>query len=226
MFIRSRTIPPSIFKSTYFRLIGFWESWLFNYPLILLIYFYNLNLMDWHWTKGFPPCMSHEPMFQISTKSVEAIKSYWSASVGHWIWVLMVVMENDLEYFLMFSFDFLVILEFPFAYQHVYKPLISTLWASFAPFSICTVWEKPKSESILEFCEERGFSFKFVTFSIPSRFFKWENFSKCEKSKFSFTFTLFLNSKHYFPNFNIFFTHRTPMRLTHLLWIAFTHFHP
>ena len=50
----------------------------------------------------------------------------------------------------------------------------------------------------LIFCEERGFSFKFASFSIPSKFFKWEKFSKCENLNFSFTFTCFLNSKHVF----------------------------
>ena len=52
--------------------------------------------------RGFPPYMYHEPMFQISAQSVEEIQSYWSASAGYRIWVLMVVRENDLECFLMF----------------------------------------------------------------------------------------------------------------------------
>ena len=52
--------------------------------------------------KGFPPWISHESMFQISTQSIEEIQSYWSASAGFRIWVLMVVKENDLESFLMF----------------------------------------------------------------------------------------------------------------------------
>ena len=51
---------------------------------------------------GFPPWISHEPMFKISAQFVEAIQSYWFASVGYQIWVLMVVRENDLECFLMF----------------------------------------------------------------------------------------------------------------------------
>ena len=51
---------------------------------------------------GFPPFMSHDPMFQITTQSVEAIQSYWFANAGYIIWVLMVVRENDLECFLMF----------------------------------------------------------------------------------------------------------------------------
>ena len=50
---------------------------------------------------GLPPWISHESMFQISTEFVEEIKSYWSASAGYRIWVLMVVRENDLEHFLM-----------------------------------------------------------------------------------------------------------------------------
>ena len=52
----------------------------------------------------FPSWMSHDPIFQISTQSIEEIESYWSASVGYQIWVLMVVRENYLEYFLMFLF--------------------------------------------------------------------------------------------------------------------------
>ena len=46
---------------------------------------------------GFPPCMSHEPMFQISAQSIEEIQSYWSAGAGYRIWVLMVVRANDLK---------------------------------------------------------------------------------------------------------------------------------
>ena len=37
--------------------------------------------------KGFPPLMSHEPIFQIQAQSVEEIRSYWSAKqdfkLGH-----------------------------------------------------------------------------------------------------------------------------------------------
>ena len=51
--------------------------------------------------RGFPPCMSRESMFQISSQSIEEIQSYWSTSVGYRIWVLMVVKENELECFLM-----------------------------------------------------------------------------------------------------------------------------
>ena len=50
----------------------------------------------------------------------------------------------------------------------------------------------------LVFCEETGSSFKFASFSIPSKFFKWENFSKFEKQNFPLTFTYLLNSKHVF----------------------------
>ena len=46
---------------------------------------------------GFPPCMSHDPMFQISFESVEVVQSYWFANVGYQIWVLMVVTANDLN---------------------------------------------------------------------------------------------------------------------------------
>ena len=50
MFIRA--ILPRIFKSISFQLNGFWESWLFNYPLTFILYFPTLNLVYWHGTKG------------------------------------------------------------------------------------------------------------------------------------------------------------------------------
>ena len=52
--------------------------------------------------RGFPPWISHEPMFQITTQYVVAIQIYWSASAGYRIWVLMVVRENDQQCLLMF----------------------------------------------------------------------------------------------------------------------------
>ena len=54
MFVGSKTIISRIFKSIYFRLIGFWELSLFNYPLTLILSFPILNLMSWHGTQGFP----------------------------------------------------------------------------------------------------------------------------------------------------------------------------
>ena len=82
-------------------------------------------------TRGFHPCMSHEIIFQTSAQSIEAIQIYWSSNAGYQIWVLMAVRANDLKCFLMFQINYLVTLEFPFAYPLLYKPLISTLWASF-----------------------------------------------------------------------------------------------
>ena len=76
---------------------------------------------------SFPPWMSHEPMFQTSGQSVEAIQSYWFASAGYRNWVLMVVRENDLKCFQMFQINYLVTLEMPFSYPHLYKPIILTL---------------------------------------------------------------------------------------------------
>lgn len=54
MFIRSRTIIPRIINFISFCLVGFWESWLFNYPLNFILYFPTQNLMDWHGTKFIP----------------------------------------------------------------------------------------------------------------------------------------------------------------------------
>ena len=54
MFVGSIIILPSIFKSISFCSIGFWESWLFNYPLTFILSFPTLKLMDWNGTKGVP----------------------------------------------------------------------------------------------------------------------------------------------------------------------------
>ena len=43
MFMRLRSILPSIFKLLSFCLIGFWKLWLFNYPLTFTIHFPTLN---------------------------------------------------------------------------------------------------------------------------------------------------------------------------------------
>ena len=103
-------------------------------------------------------------------------------------------------------------LQFPFSYPHVYKPLISTLWGSFAPFSFGECERSLEVTTYLSFWEERGFSFDFSSFSIPSKFFEWENFCKYEKSSFSSTFTWFLNSKHFLTkllNFSFIELHET-----------------
>ena len=98
---------------------------------------------------GFLPWMSHEPMFQTSDQSVREIQSYWSPSAGYWIWVLMEVRKNDLKCFLTFQINYLVTLEFCFAYPLLYKTPISTLWSSFSPFSF------GESESLLEIFKRR-----------------------------------------------------------------------
>ena len=68
----------------------------------------------------------------------------------------------------------------------------------------------------LVFWEERGSSSKFASLYIPSKFFKWENFSKYENSNFSFTFTLFLNSQHIFSQLQNFSLIKLPWdRLTY-----------
>ena len=97
-------------------------------------------------------------------------------------------------------------LKLPFAYPKLYKPQFFTLWASFAPFifgeSERILWVR----AYLSFWEERGFSFNFSSFSIPSMFFKWENFYKYENLNLSSTFTCFLNWKHFFTKLqNVYF---------------------
>ena len=103
-------------------------------------------------------------------------------------------------------------LEFPFTYIDVYKPIILALWSSFAPFSFGESERSLGVRAYLSFWEERGFSFDLSSFSISSKFFEWENFSKYENSNFSSTFTCFLNSKHFFTklqNFSFIELHET-----------------
>ena len=52
--IMLRTILPSIFKFISSHSIGFWESWLFNYPLNFTLEFPTPNLIDWHEIRWVP----------------------------------------------------------------------------------------------------------------------------------------------------------------------------
>ena len=103
MFMRSMIILPRISKSLSVRLIGFWRLWLFNYQLTFTLSFLTLNSMYWHGTKGIPSLDVSWAYFSnlISIRWGKP-KFYWSASTGYWNWVLMVVMENHLNCFLMF----------------------------------------------------------------------------------------------------------------------------
>ena len=136
MFIRSRTIILRIFMSISFHLIGFWESWLFNDPLTLILYFTTLRLMDWHGKRGVLS-------LDISWTYVSNIRSICVGNPKLLVCQCRVlnlgVNGGERKWRRMFP-NFLVTLDFPFTYLLVYKPLVSTLWASFAPFSIWRVW--------------------------------------------------------------------------------------
>ena len=108
MLMSWRTILPGISKSLSFRLIRFWESWLFNCPLNFILYFPTINLIDEHGTKEVPS-------LDVSSTYVSNLSSI------HWGNPKLLV-------------NYLVTLEFPFSYPNLYKPLILTLWSSFTPF--------------------------------------------------------------------------------------------
>ena len=174
--------------------------------------------------RGFPPWMSHEPMFQILAQSVETIQSYWSTSVGYRNWVLMMVRENDLECFLMFYFNYLVTTEFPFAYPHVYRPLISALWSSFAPFILGESERNLGVRSLLEFFERKedlASIFQVWAFH-PS--FSSEKTCLSMKTQTSYPLSLVFSTQSIFSsNFKTFLSSNS-MRPTHPPWIVFTHF--
>ena len=79
--IMSRIIPPRIFDFISFRLIRFWESWLFNYPFTLTLSFPTLKLMDWHVAKGFISFYVSRT-YVSNFSSIELVQSYWPAKLG------------------------------------------------------------------------------------------------------------------------------------------------
>ena len=99
-------------------------------------------------------------------------------------------------------------------------------------FYLWREWEDPGSESLLEFfkrkqdlawvCQVFPFHPSFSRFSIPSKFFKWENFYKYEKLNFS----LFFLTKTTFPSTWKLFLSSNSMRHTLSPRISKTHFHP
>ena len=146
-------------------------------------------------------------MFQISTQSVEVIQSYWSASAGYRIWVLMVVRANGLKCSLMFWINYLVTLEFPFAYPLLYNPLFSTLWASFSPFSFGESERIPRVRVLLDIFERReDLASVFKIFHSIEVFWVRKTFLSMKTQ----TSHLFLKHKAFFLLTSNFFFHRIP----------------
>ena len=145
--------------------------------------------------RGFPHWISHEIMFQTSAQSVKAIQSYWSANVGYRIWVLMLVSENDLNCSLMFWINYLVTLEFPFAYPLRYNPPFSTVWFSFVPSSFGESGRSPRVRVLLEIFKRREDIARVFKICHPSEVC-WVR--KTFLSMKTQTSHFFLNSKHYF----------------------------
>ena len=86
---------------------------------------------------------------------LEEIQIYWSTSAGYRNGVLMVVRANDLKCSLMFWINYLVTIEFTFAYPLLFNPPFSTLWASFVQFSFGECEESPRVRVLLEIFERR-----------------------------------------------------------------------
>ena len=166
--------------------------------------------------------MFHELMFQISAQSIESIQSYWSASVGYWIWVLMVVRANDLKCSLMFWINYLVTLEFPFPYPLLYNPPFFTLWASFSPFSFRESERSPRVRVLLEIFKRRDdLAWFFKIFHSIEVGWVRKNFLSMKTQ----TSHLFSQLKAFFPPTSKLFLSSNSMKHTFSPRIAKTHFH-
>ena len=209
MYFISRTILPIISKSLSFYLIGFWKLWLFNYPLNFTLILPTLNLMDWHGTKGIPSL----DVLWAYVSNLNSIR--WGNPkllVCHYRVPKLGINGGEGKW--------------PKMFPNVLNQLSSDSWVSlrltysiwtpnFDPMSlIFTIylwreWEDPRSESFTwYFREKRGFSLCFSRFSIPSKFFEWDNFSKYETQ----TSHLFFNSKNFstkLQNFSFIELHET-----------------
>ena len=89
---------------------------------------------------------------------------------------------------------------------------------------ICTIylwreWEEPRSESMLEFFERKE-DLAWVVQDFPFH----PSFPSL-KTKTFHSLTLSFSTQSILLQTSKLFTHQTPMRPTHLLWIAYTHFH-
>lgn len=104
---------------------------------------------------GFPPLVSQEPKFKISSQSNEEIQSYWPSNVGfecrhQWGRRYTVLYWNYI-----LPNQYLSVFWPPFHPMHVYKPHISTPWSSFTPFSF-REWERSLGvKTKTHFCEEK-----------------------------------------------------------------------
>ena len=78
----------------------------------------------------------------------------------------------------------------------------------------------------LFFCEERGSSFKFISFFHFIEVFQGRKLFQFWKLKIFTHFHFLSQLKLLFFQTSKLFIHRTPIRPTNQLWIAFTHFHP
>ena len=89
----------------------------------------------------------------------------------------------------------------------LYNPSFSTPWASFPHFSFGEKVESPRVRVYLRYSREERILFMFSSFSIPSKFVKWEKLFQVWKLKTSHTF---LKHKALFHQTSNFFFHRTP----------------
>ena len=116
-------------------------------------------------------------------------------------------------------------LEFPSTYIIVYKPLISILWTSFEPFIIWRVWEKPRRERThWVFVRKEDLASNLKVFPFHPSFSSNKTFLSVKTQTFHSLSLAYLTQSISFPTSKL-FIHRTPMRSTHLPWIAFTYFH-
>ena len=116
-------------------------------------------------------------------------------------------------------------LELPSAYILVYKPLISTLWASFQPFSLAESERILGVRGYLSFWEKEDLASIFQVLSFHPSFSSEKSFLSMKTETYHPLSLVFSTQSIFSQNFKIFLWSNS-MRPTHPLWIAFTHFHP
>jgi hypothetical protein len=103
-----------------------------------------------------------------------------------------------------------VTLQFPFWYPHLYKPLISTLWASFAPFSFRESERSLGVRVYLRFSRGKRILLEFFKICHSIHVFRVSKKFQVLKLKLLIHFHLFSQLKAFFHKTYKLFFHQTP----------------
>ena len=194
--IISWTILPRIFKFISFHLIVFWELWLFNYLFSFTLDFPIPNLMDWHQTNGFPSISVSRTYVKYFSSIQWGNPKLLAFQCGFRMWSLMGVEVQGTILNYRLPNQYLGVFWPTLHPMHVYKPHISTPWASFAPFSFGE-WERNFGvRAQISFFNKRGSNINLGKFSSTNQNFQVRNTFMFQNLTFHFQF----NSKHVSPN--------------------------